>query len=197
MKKIKSFLFCKNCNKEVRPTIRVILSGRTGTLFQCPSCGLTLTAKFSDSIKKRHSRNHKVNIRKKIGRLRPHDLGIYNCEFCNRNEREILTLDKHYLEIHHITERNMGGTDTSDNVIVLCTNCHKLVHYIKGYCLRNNRNPDLPKLLYFYENNFAGANLWSYDPEMQFVTMRDIEDLENLQGPRTTFTTLLPWKKGL
>ncbi|MHB2155765.1 HNH endonuclease [Calditrichota bacterium GD2] len=34
-----------------------------------------------------------------------------------------------YLEIHHIIPLSEGGSDTIDNVIALCPNCHRKRHY--------------------------------------------------------------------
>ena len=34
-----------------------------------------------------------------------------------------------YLEIHHIVPLSQGGSDTIDNVIALCPNCHRKRHY--------------------------------------------------------------------
>jgi hypothetical protein len=34
-----------------------------------------------------------------------------------------------YSEVHHIRELCKGGTDTTDNCLVLCANCHRQMHY--------------------------------------------------------------------
>jgi hypothetical protein len=44
----------------------------------------------------------------------------YQCKKCKaKNVR---------LEVHHILERINGGTDTPNNLITLCTNCHSKIH---------------------------------------------------------------------
>ncbi len=56
-----------------------------------------------------------------------------------RIRREILARDRHqcrrkgcnhtrFLEIHHITPRAEGGSNKIDNLVTLCTACHKLLH---------------------------------------------------------------------
>ena len=34
------------------------------------------------------------------------------------------------LEIHHKLPRQFGGTDSPDNLIVLCPNCHAITHLV-------------------------------------------------------------------
>lgn len=34
-----------------------------------------------------------------------------------------------YLEIHHKKPLNLGGEDTPDNIIVVCPNCHRKIHF--------------------------------------------------------------------
>ena len=37
--------------------------------------------------------------------------------------------DEPYLEVHHCRQLAKGGSDTKDNVIALCPNCHRKRHY--------------------------------------------------------------------
>lgn len=41
------------------------------------------------------------------------------CAICGNND---------FLEIHHLTERAMGGGDDYDNLILLCAKCHSAIH---------------------------------------------------------------------
>jgi len=56
-----------------------------------------------------------------------------------RIRREVLARDRHqcrrkgcnhtrFLEIHHIVSRSAGGTNDPENLVTLCTACHKLLH---------------------------------------------------------------------
>jgi len=56
-----------------------------------------------------------------------------------RTRREVLARDRHrcrapgcdrtgFLEVHHLTPRNRGGTNHSVNLITLCASCHRLCH---------------------------------------------------------------------
>ena len=42
------------------------------------------------------------------------------CRLCLRNED---------LQVHHITPKFMGGQDSFDNLITLCSRCHHFLHY--------------------------------------------------------------------
>ncbi|WP_066314554.1 HNH endonuclease [Bacillus sp. FJAT-29814] len=53
------------------------------------------------------------------------------CQLC---ENEAPFTDKQgnpFLEIHHIHYLSRGGSDTIDNVVALCPNCHRKVHYLE------------------------------------------------------------------
>jgi len=39
-----------------------------------------------------------------------------------------LNLKQATADLHHIRNRSLGGGDTEDNLVVLCRNCHRLVH---------------------------------------------------------------------
>lgn len=44
----------------------------------------------------------------------------HNCEYCHRR--------KCYTNTHHIKSKGSGGNDVKDNLIELCSNCHRKVH---------------------------------------------------------------------
>lgn len=49
------------------------------------------------------------------------------CVYCGRP----------YPEVHHFVERSRGGMGIEQNLVCLCTTCHRMLHngdvYIKGY----------------------------------------------------------------
>ncbi|MFZ4858505.1 MAG: HNH endonuclease [Desulfuromonadaceae bacterium] len=53
-----------------------------------------------------------------------------HCELCH-NEAPFRRVSNNmpYLEAHHITPIALGGTDDLDNLLALCPNCHKKLHY--------------------------------------------------------------------
>jgi predicted HNH restriction endonuclease len=53
------------------------------------------------------------------------------CQLC---ENEAPFLDKQgnpFLEVHHIKYLSKGGSDTIDNVVALCPNCHRKIHLLE------------------------------------------------------------------
>lgn len=42
------------------------------------------------------------------------------CEYCGKKNGQ--------LETHHIKSKSSGGNDVKDNLIVLCFECHRIVH---------------------------------------------------------------------
>lgn len=52
------------------------------------------------------------------------------CQKCGDKYRFICKVTKEpYLEVHHIKPLSEGGTDTMDNVIAICANCHREIHF--------------------------------------------------------------------
>ena len=50
------------------------------------------------------------------------------CRLCGWNHERWSKADPRILELHHITEHAAGGTNTQDNLAVLCSRCHDEVH---------------------------------------------------------------------
>jgi hypothetical protein len=51
------------------------------------------------------------------------------CYFCHVTES--INVDANFrrlIEVHHIVERNNGGSNCPDNKVPLCSNCHSKVH---------------------------------------------------------------------
>jgi 5-methylcytosine-specific restriction protein A len=46
----------------------------------------------------------------------------WKCQRCGRRDR---------LQIHHMIRRNQSGADCEENLIVLCSGCHRSLH-LKG-----------------------------------------------------------------
>ena len=51
------------------------------------------------------------------------------CYGCGDDAPFVDTGGKPFLEVHHLRRRSDGGPDHPDNVIALCPNCHRRVHY--------------------------------------------------------------------
>ncbi len=82
------------------------------------------------------------NIRKStietIQYLRDHNVRKYakirskgKCECCDSPAPFITENEEPFLEIHHLVPLSDGGTDSPDNVVAVCPNCHQRFHHSK------------------------------------------------------------------
>ena len=74
--------------------------------------------------------------------------GLNYCEWCLRKKEDIPPPGT--LEGHHIIEYSDGGSDEINNILILCSSCHKRCHHDRTY-------------FGHYKNN-----VW---PQSQFTTM--------------------------
>ncbi len=51
------------------------------------------------------------------------------CEYCGQRAPFVDDKGSPYLEAHHVIPMSENGPDTIDNVVALCANCHRLMHY--------------------------------------------------------------------
>lgn len=62
----------------------------------------------------------------------------YKCQFCSTT---ILKANgSYYIEACHIKAKADGGSDTLDNILILCPNCHKLFDYGKRDSEKHSKN---------------------------------------------------------
>ena len=74
------------------------------------TCRVATNVKSSNMPKRR---NHlAARVRK--------DFGVLACFACN--------WDKALCDVHHVVPRRNGGTNTYDNLSIICPNCHRLAH---------------------------------------------------------------------
>lgn len=59
------------------------------------------------------------------------------CAICGWNESTC--------DIHHIIERKNGGKDNIDNLIIVCPNCHRIIHNNKKYSIEYLQNLSIDK----------------------------------------------------
>lgn len=52
------------------------------------------------------------------------------CQLCGENAPFLNKEGEPFLEVHHIKELANGGSDSLDNVIALCPNCHRKIHIL-------------------------------------------------------------------
>lgn len=54
-----------------------------------------------------------------------------NCQLCERPAPFLKKDGSPYLEVHHIDYLARGGSDTIDNVVAVCPNCHRKMHSLE------------------------------------------------------------------
>ena len=56
------------------------------------------------------------------------------CQLCEQEAPFSRKDGSPYLECHHIEWISNGGSDTIENTVALCPNCHRKMHVLKGNC---------------------------------------------------------------
>lgn len=68
------------------------------------------------------------------------------CSICGWNESTC--------DIHHIIQKKDGGNDNIENLIVVCPNCHRIIHSLKKYSIdflkENSIDKDFPDWKNYY-----------------------------------------------
>ncbi len=52
------------------------------------------------------------------------------CQFCGKPAPFVDNYGQPYLEEHHVKKLADGGSDTIDNVVAICPNCHRRIHVL-------------------------------------------------------------------
>jgi 5-methylcytosine-specific restriction endonuclease McrA len=109
---------CPHCHEEVKVSIE--LMGHDGPHYAkaiCPSCSC-----FLGWVGKPENDNKRT----KSSKFTP---DITYCEICGRRQFG----SKEVLEVHHKIPISEGGSDERDNLLFVCTACHKMCHFLRLY----------------------------------------------------------------
>ena len=116
---------CQHCSETVTPIKR---RGDPhdlhGHRMDCPACG-----KFMGWGGRKKEATINGN-RQFSTQWPPSRLGIDHCQMC---ERKAHHLGEGKLNSHHVVEIAKGGEDEPDNIWVVCTSCHRLIHHQRTY----------------------------------------------------------------
>ena len=58
-------------------------------------------------------------------------LEINYCQMCCRHRSKLGNGGS--LEVHHVEEISSGGGDIPENIWVVCTSCHRMIHHFRVY----------------------------------------------------------------
>lgn len=140
-----AYTFCKKCNIEIsarfEPTPNLIHDGK----LICPLCDSFLGWKKKEKNEGKRERN----------KYTPAKLGINYCQLCMRS-RERLGINE-TLVPHHIKEIQDDGEDVPENIWVVCTACHSLIHHQRTYL--NNHTAPIWEKYEMVKNILSEANL--------------------------------------
>jgi 5-methylcytosine-specific restriction endonuclease McrA len=115
---------CPKCGETGVPRVR---RGETHYTAICGECG-SYIKHISKSI---FEGPVKENGRRRKATWSAASMGIENCELCGRSVEGLGRHEK--LESHHKTPIEHGGEDTKDNILIVCTPCHRMAHYLRTY----------------------------------------------------------------
>ena len=112
---------CNHCQKDVGTVLQVLSEGTHYGRLNCEECG-----RYVSFVKK-------PNNEGKRGRNKytPEDLKINHCQLCLRPGHRLGS--RGVLDVHHVIEIQDGGDDTKENIWVVCTSCHRLIHHQRTY----------------------------------------------------------------
>lgn len=121
-------MFCPTCEKEVEPEVYPSSEGPHYAKATCPEC-----RRFLQWLPK-----PKNDGKRPKNRYTAEDLEIFNCEICGRTTATIGQYES--LEVHHKFPIEEGGKDETDNILVVCTACHRICHWLRTYLNRHLNN---------------------------------------------------------
>jgi len=120
--------YCNACSAEVETVEQVLFDGPHYSKHTCKNCG-----KFVGFGKKPGN-----EFKRGKNKYSPADIGVSFCQLCLRPIDRLGT--RGVLEIHHVEEIQNGGNDVPENIWVICTSCHKLIHHQRTYLNQHLRN---------------------------------------------------------
>ena len=115
--------YCSRCDSDTSHIVTPRESGPHYAQAMCRICG---TKHWASKPKNKNKR--------KSNKYTPEDLGLCYCLMCLRDRSDLINSET--LESHHIIQISHGGEDVPENIWILCTPCHKLVHHNRTYLRR-------------------------------------------------------------
>jgi 5-methylcytosine-specific restriction endonuclease McrA len=119
MEKLKRY--CNSCGEKVETIETLKEEGPHYSFHTCVACGRHLGfGKKPENESKRPKNNFTAE-----------DLKISFCQMCLRPKDRLGS--RGVLEVHHVIEIQANGPDIPENIWVVCTSCHRLIHHQRKY----------------------------------------------------------------
>lgn len=116
---------CRHCGYEGQQTVTLRTTGVHHADVNCAKCRRHLRflpKPDSDPTKYRRPQQHRDLVQ------------AYGRDFCEMCLRGIDELPKgQTLEAQHVIEYQEGGSNKRENIWIICTACHRMIHWIRTY----------------------------------------------------------------
>lgn len=135
---------CRNCKHPGPHTVEVQTSGVHYAKIECINCRRFirwLSKPESDPTKYKRPNAHKDLVSKFSNGF---------CEMCLRDQNNLPKGQT--LEAQHVIEFQDGGSEKRENIWIVCTACHRWIHWIRTYHGRDN---------IAIRNQVTGQTLWN------------------------------------
>jgi 5-methylcytosine-specific restriction endonuclease McrA len=116
---------CRHCGDQGPHTVDLTTSGVHHAKVTCGGCNRFLRwlpKPESDPTKYRRPTSHTNLVA---------DYGQGYCEMCLRKKEDLPP--KQTLEAQHVLEFKDGGSNERENIWIVCTACHRMIHWIRTY----------------------------------------------------------------
>lgn len=153
--------FCKKCECETQHIEHPRPDTPHGNELRCSECN-----SFWGWQKK-----PKNNGKRPANKYLPADLGIDHCQMCMRPKKRLMTNE--VLISHHVHEIGKGGPDIPENIWVVCSSCHHLIHHQRTYL-----NEHYASLWDRYEK--FKSKLWAVSPADYDTLLAEIRELAGI-----------------
>lgn len=138
MSEVNLYQTCKRCAHQGPHVFTLRTSGVHYGDLRCAECNTHLgfpPKPESDPTKYKRPSKHRDLVRE-------YSKGF--CEMCLRSEGELPKGTT--LEAQHVQEYQDGGDSTRENIWIVCTACHRMVHWVRTYHGGNHVQPIIENL---------------------------------------------------
>jgi hypothetical protein len=120
-------MICKHCDIDREPIVVPLETGPHYSKLMCVNCGAHMGFGKKPGNEGKRAKN----------KYTPESLEKDFCEVCMRPGKRLE--GRTVLEIHHVKEIGKGGDDVPENIWVVCSSCHRLIHHQRVYLNEHNK----------------------------------------------------------
>lgn len=135
---------CRHCQHPGPHVVEVQTTGVHHAKVECAKCRRFLrwlSKPDSDPTKYKRPQTHRDLVSKFSNGF---------CEMCLRDKNELPKGQT--LEAQHVIEFQDGGSEKRENIWIVCTACHRIIHWLRTYVGKNNIT---------LKNQVSGQRLWN------------------------------------